>query len=78
MVPRRAVHPRRPGQPPVVWTVVGDSMLVERTVEPIQTVEEHTYLAPTLGAGTRVITTDLRVQSDSMRIRVAQQSLGQQ
>ncbi len=77
VVPRRAVHPRHPGQPPVVWTVVGDSMLVERTVEPIQTVEEHTYLAPTLGAGTRVITTDLRVQSDSMRIRVAQQSLGQ-
>ncbi|MFB6274411.1 MAG: efflux RND transporter periplasmic adaptor subunit, partial [Salinibacter sp.] len=39
VVPRRAVHSRTPDQPPVVWTVVGDSMLVERVVEPIQTVE---------------------------------------
>jgi RND family efflux transporter MFP subunit len=71
VVPRKAVHDREPGQPPVVWTVVGDSMLVERRVEPIQTVEERTFLAPTLETGTRVITTDLRVQTDSMRVRVA-------
>jgi len=71
VVPRRAVHTRTPDQPPVVWIVAGDSMLVERTVEPIQTVEEQTYLAPTLDPGTRVITTDLRVQTDSMNIRVA-------
>jgi hypothetical protein len=70
-VPRKAVHDREPGQPPVVWTVVGDSMLVERRVEPIQTVEERTYLAPTLDADTWVITTDLRVQTDSMRVRVS-------
>jgi RND family efflux transporter MFP subunit len=69
-VPRRAVHTRAPDQPPVVWTAVGDSMLVERTVEPIQTVEETTYLASTLDPGTRVITTDLRVQTDSMAVRV--------
>ncbi len=72
VVPRRAVHTRAPNQPPVVWTAVGDSMLVERPVEPIQTVEEQTYLAPTLDSGTRVITTDLRVQTDSMKVRVAQ------
>ena len=71
VVPRRAVHTRTPDQPPVVWTVQGDSMLVERPVEPIQTVEEQTYLAPTLDPDTRVITTDLRVQTDSMNIRVA-------
>ena len=72
VVPRRAVHTREPDRPPVVWTVVGDSMLVERPVEPIQTVEEQTYLAPTLAPSTRVITTDLRVQTDSMKVRVAQ------
>jgi len=72
VVPRRAVHTRAPDQPPVVWTAVGDSMLVERTVEPIQTVEETTYLASTLDADTRVITTDLRVQTDSMAVRVTQ------
>ncbi len=71
VVPRRAVHTREPNQPPVVWTVAGDSMLVEQTVEPIQTVEERTYLAPTLDSGTQVITTDLRVQTDSMAVRVA-------
>ena len=71
IVPRRAVHSRTPEQPPVVWTVVGDSMLVERPVTPIQTVEEQTYLAPTLDPDTRVITTDLRVQTDSMNVRVA-------
>ena len=71
VVPRRAVHTRTPDQPPVVWTVRGDSMLVERSVEPIQTVEEQTYLAPTLDPDTRVITTDLRVQTDSMAVRVA-------
>ena len=70
VVPRRAVHSRESDQPPVVWTAVGDSMLVERTVEPIQTVEEQAYLAPTLDPEARVITTDLRVQTDSMRIRV--------
>ena len=70
MVPRRAVHTREPDQPPVVWTAVGDSMLVEQAVEPIQTVEEQTYLAPTLDPDARVITTDLRVQTDSMRVRV--------
>jgi hypothetical protein len=71
VVPRRAVHSRTPDQPPVVWTAVGDSMLVERPVTPIQTVEAQTYLAPTLDPDTRVITTDLRVQTDSMRIRVS-------
>ncbi len=71
VVPRRAVHTREPDQPPVVWTAVGDSMLVEQTVEPIQTVEAQTYLAPTLDPDTRVITTDLRVQTDSMRVRVS-------
>ncbi|WP_103026952.1 efflux RND transporter periplasmic adaptor subunit [Salinibacter altiplanensis] len=71
VVPRRAVRAREAGRPPVVWAALGDSMLVERPVEPIQTVEEQTYLAPTLDDDTRVITTDLRVQSDSMRIRAA-------
>jgi hypothetical protein len=71
VVPRRAVHTREANQAPVVWTAVGDSMLVERTVEPIQTVEERTFLAPTLDADARVITTDLRVQTDSMNIRVS-------
>jgi RND family efflux transporter MFP subunit len=71
VVPRRAVHTRDPGRPSVVWTVAGDSMLVERRVEPIQTVEERTYLAPTLDPDTPVITTDLRVQTDSMRVRVS-------
>ena len=72
VVPRRAVHARESDQPPVVWTVEGDSMLVEQTVEPIQTVEEQTYLAPTLAPDARVITTDLRVQTDSMRVRVSE------
>ena len=72
VVPRRAVHTRESNQSPVVWTVEGDSMLVERPVTPIQTVEEQTYLAPTLDSDTRVITTDLRVQTDSMRVRVSQ------
>jgi RND family efflux transporter MFP subunit len=72
VVPRRAVHTREPDRPPVVWTVEGDSMLVERPVTPIQTVEEQTYLAPTLDPDTRVITTDLRVQTDSMAVRVSQ------
>jgi hypothetical protein len=71
VVPRRAVHTRDPDTPPVVWTVEGDSMLVERTVEPIQTVEERTYLVATLPPDARVITTDLRVQSDSMKVRVS-------
>ena len=70
VVPRRAVHTREPGQPPVVWTAVGDTLLVERRVEPLQTVEERTYLAPTLDPDTPVITTDLRVQTDSMAVRV--------
>jgi RND family efflux transporter MFP subunit len=70
-LPRRAVRTREPGQPPVVWTVVADTMLVEQPVQIIQTVEETTYLAPTLAAGTPVITSDLRVHTDSMRIRVA-------
>ena len=71
VVPRQAVHTRAPNQPPVVWTVVGDTMLVEQEVQPIQTVEERTYLAPTLPPDTRVITTDLRVQTDSMTVRMA-------
>ena len=70
VVPRRAVHTRAPDQPPTVWTAVGDSMLVEQPVEPIQTVENQTYLAPTLDPNSRIITTDLRVHSDSMRVRV--------
>jgi RND family efflux transporter MFP subunit len=72
VVPRRAVHTRESTQSPVVWTVEGDSMLVERTVQPIQTVEEQTYLAPTLDSDARVITTDLRVQTDSMKVRISQ------
>ena len=71
IVPRRAVRTRTPDQPPVVWTVEGDSMLVEQTVQPIQTVDERTYLAATLPPGTRVITTDLSVQTDSMAVRIA-------
>ncbi len=71
VVPRRAVHTRTPDRPPTVWVAVGDSMLVERTVEPIQTVEEQTFLAPTLDPDARLITTDLRVHSDSMAIRVS-------
>jgi hypothetical protein len=71
VVPRRAVHTRETGRPPTVWTAEGDSLLVEREVEPIQTVEEQTYLAPTLPTGAQVITTDLRVHTDSMRIRVS-------
>jgi len=71
VVPRRAVHTRETGRPPTVWTAEGDSLLVEREVEPIQTVEEQTYLAPTLSPDAQVITTDLRVHSDSMRIRVS-------
>ena len=70
VVPRRADHPRDSARP-TVWTAEGDSLLVERTVEPIQTVEERTYLAPTLDPDARVITTDLRVHSDSMKIRVS-------
>ena len=70
-LPRRAVRTRAPGQPPVVWTVVGDTMLVEQPVQIIQTVEETTHLTPTLAADTPVITTDLRVHTDSMRVRVA-------
>lgn len=71
VVPRRAVHTRTPDRPPTVWTAAGDSMLIERTVEPIQTVEEQTYLAPTLDPNSRIITTDLRVHTDSMAIRVS-------
>ena len=70
VVPRRAVHTREAGRPPTVWTAVGDSMLVERPVTLIQTVEDETYLAPTLPDDARIITTDLRVHSDSMAIRV--------
>jgi len=70
VVPRRAVHTRDSARP-TVWTAEGDSLLVERVVEPIQTVEERTYLAPTLDPDARVITTDLRVHSDSMKIRVS-------
>jgi len=70
VVPRRAVRDRTLGQPPTVWTLAGDSMLVEHTVEPIQTVEDQTFLAPTLPDDARVITTDLRVHADSMRVRV--------
>lgn len=69
VVPRRAVH--RDTVASVVWTVDGDSMLVKQRVTPLQTVEEQTYLEPTLDADTRVVTTDLQVHSDSMRIRVA-------
>jgi RND family efflux transporter MFP subunit len=70
-VPRRAVRSRDPG-PPVVWTVEGDSMLVEREVQVIQTVDETTYLSASgLADGTPVITSDLRVHSDSMRVRVS-------
>jgi len=55
-----------------VWTIAGDTLLVERRVQPIQTVENTTYLAadPALHPGTRVITSDLRVYSDSMKVRV--------
>lgn len=71
VVPRRAVRDRDPGQAPTVWTLAGDSLLVEQEVQPIQTVEDQTFLAPTLSPNSRIITTDLRVHSDSMRVRVA-------
>jgi len=71
VVPRRAVRTREPDQAPVVWTVAGDTMLVEREVDPIQTVETQTFLAPSLDPDVRVITTDLRTHSDSMNIRLA-------
>jgi len=70
-VPRRAVRTREPGRPPVVWTVMSDTMLVEREVQVIQTVEETSYLAPTLPDDTPVIVSDLRVHTDSMRVRVS-------
>jgi RND family efflux transporter MFP subunit len=70
-VPRRAVRTRAPNQPPVVWTVANDTMLVEREVQVIQTIEETAYLAPTLPPNTPIITTDLRVHTDSMRVRVS-------
>jgi RND family efflux transporter MFP subunit len=70
-VPRRAVHTRTPDRPPVVWTVANDTLLVEREVQVIQTVEETAYLAPTIPSNTPIITTDLRVHTDSMRVRVA-------
>ena len=71
-IPRRALRTRDPGTPPVVWTVQGDSMLVEQRVQPIQTIEDTTYLAATstLSSGTPVITTNLRTYADSMRVRV--------
>ena len=69
-IPRRALRTRDPGQPPVVWTVARDSLLVERIVEPIQTVGDTTYLAPTFPSGTQVVTSDLRVHTDSMRVRI--------
>jgi hypothetical protein len=40
-------------------------------VQVIQTIEETSYLAPTLPPDTPIITTDLRVHSDSMRVRVS-------
>jgi len=72
VIPRRALRTRDPDQPPVVWTVVGDTLLVEQRVRPIQTVETTTFLAPSpaLTPTTRVITSDLRVYADSMRVRV--------
>lgn len=66
VVPRQSV---RDGD--VVWTVENDTMLVERPVEIIQVVEEDAYLAPDIAPGTPVITSDLRVHTDSMRIRLA-------
>ncbi|PEN13133.1 efflux transporter periplasmic adaptor subunit [Longibacter salinarum] len=74
VIPRNALRSREADASPVVWTVVGDTMLVERGVRPIQTVESTTYLAadPALSPGTSVITTDLRVYADSMRVRVQQ------
>jgi RND family efflux transporter MFP subunit len=70
-IPRRAVRVREPNAPPTVWAVRGDSMLVEQRVRIIQTVGETAYLAPSpaLAAGTPIVTSDLRVQTDSMRIR---------
>lgn len=69
-VPRRAVRNRESGSPPVLWTVVGDSMLVERPVSLIQTVEQTAYVETSLPNGTPIITSDLRVQTDSMRVRL--------
>jgi len=72
VIPRSALRTRETGVPPTVWTIAGDTLLVERRVQPIQTVENTTYLAadPALHPGTRVITSDLRVYSDSMKVRV--------
>ncbi len=74
-IPRRALRTRDPDSPPVIWTVEGDSMLVERTVRPIQTVENTTFLAatPGLSTGVPIITTNLRTYADSMRVRVEEE-----
>jgi RND family efflux transporter MFP subunit len=73
-VPRQAVHTRDPGSP-VVWTVEGDSMLVERSVRIIQTVDDTAYLtAGAVANGTPVITSDLPVHADSMAVRVSESS----
>ena len=71
VVPRRAVRTRTSEAPPVVWTVQGDSLLVEQPVQIIQTVGDDAYLAPSAGlrAGQPIVTSDLRMQTDSMRVR---------
>ena len=71
VVPRRAVHTRTSDTPPVVWTVQHDSLLVEQPVQIIQTVGDDAYLGPSAGLqdGQPIVTSDLRVQTDSMRVR---------
>lgn len=69
-LPRRAV--RNEAGRDVVWTVAHDTLLVMRPVRLVQTVDETAYVtADHLAPGTPVITSDLRVVTDSMRVRVS-------
>lgn len=68
-VPRRALRYGDTDDQAMVWTVVGDTMLVERSVEVIQTVDNVAYLSPSLDDGVPVMTTNLDIQVDSMRVR---------
>ncbi len=67
-LPRRAV--RNEGGRDVVWTLAHDTLLVMRPVRLVQTVEETAYVtSDQLAPDTPVITSDLRVVTDSMTVR---------
>ncbi len=57
---------------PVVWTVVRDTLLVVRSVEVLQEVEDEAHLRAELAAGTPVIVSPLPVVTDGMTVRVAE------